>query len=78
MNYYLQLIIIFSWYFNQNRCILTQIEYYYFNQTLIDYFLIRRNSSNFTVPKYHRYIFYIVFIFNLFFTFYFEKEKYNN
>ena len=70
MNYLIQLLVILSWNLNNNQCIFTQLEYYFFNQTLIDFFLIRSNNSNFTVPRYHRYTFYLIFIFNLFTTFF--------
>ena len=62
--YWLYLIIILSCYFNHNKCIITEIEYYLFNET----FLNKKNV--YIVPKKHRYILYFNFIINLLFVFY--------
>ena len=43
---------------NNNQCILTQIEDYLFNETLIEYCFKKRSCNRFTVPKYHRYMLY--------------------
>ena len=61
----LQFLVILSWRFNDNQCILTQLEYYYFGETLIDYIYLSRNSSSFRVPWYHRYLLYLFFLFGL-------------
>ena len=41
---FLQLLVILSWIFNKNQWLITQIEDYYFNQTLIE-FLTKRNIN---------------------------------
>ncbi len=61
---FLQLLVILSWIFNKNQCLITQIEDYYFNQTLIE-FLTKRNIngiSRYIVPWYHRLNVYLIFI----------------
>ena len=61
---FLKLLVILSWIFNNNQCLITQIEDYYFNQTLIE-FLTNRNiigSSRYIVPWYHRLNVYLIFI----------------
>ena len=66
---FLQLLVILSWIFNKNQCLITQIEDYYFNQTLIE-FLTNRNiigSSRYIVPWYHRLNVYLIFIIPYFF-----------
>ena len=35
---FLQFLSILSWYINNNNCILTQLEYYFFNETLLDFY----------------------------------------
>ena len=62
----LQLIAILSWQLNDKKCILTQIEDYLFNESIIDYYfkLIGNNNNNYTkfiVPKYQRYLVYFLF-----------------
>ena len=77
--YWQSLVLLFltqvSWYFNNNNCLLTQFEYYLFNESLIDYYYRyckkKRNKSKFQVPKYQRYI--VKFIFILGIIFYFVK-----
>ena len=54
----IQSLIAISWFINNNQCILTQIEDYLFNETLIEYCFKKRSYNRFTVPKYHRYMLY--------------------
>jgi hypothetical protein len=58
-------ITICSWYYNDNKCLLTQIEDKLFGETLIEqYHKIRGKHvtySRFTVPWYHRYFMYTQF-----------------
>ena len=65
---------IISWYYNHNRCILTQIEDYLFGETLIDFYLQncakqhnlpRKGPYRFVVPKTQRYLLYSCFIMGL-------------
>lgn len=68
--YYWQSLIILlftnvSWYFNDNKCLLTQLEYYLFNESLIDYYYKyilknKRDNSKFRVPQYQRIIVKII------------------
>jgi hypothetical protein len=73
----LHFIVLLSWYFNQNKCLLTQIEDYLFHQTIIDfYFQIiykkkYRKYKKFIVPYYHRYCLYFFSILGFFFHFIF-------
>ena len=65
---FLQFLSILSWYINNNNCILTQLEYYFFNETLIDFYNRLRGrevTHSFYVPKYHRYIIYSFFLIRL-------------
>ena len=61
----LQLIAIVSWQLNDKKCILTQIEDYLFNESIIDYYFnLIGNNNNYTkfiVPKYQRYSVYFLF-----------------
>ena len=52
----LYLIIILSWFINNNNCIITQLEYLLFGSTFMG------NNKNFQVPQKHRFILYINFI----------------
>ena len=47
------LLIILSWKINNNKCLITQLEYYLFEET----FLGKKNK--FVVPIHHRFILYI-------------------
>ena len=60
--------VIISWILNNNKCLLTQIEDYLFNETIIDFYFnyIRYNSkyminNKYIVPKHQRYIVYTCF-----------------
>lgn len=52
----LHLLVILSWYFNNNKCLITQIEYYYFHETFLG------KGKKFNVPIYHRIILYFNFL----------------
>ena len=62
----LQSFVILSWKLNNNRCILTQLEDYIFNETIIDIYYKYTNKNKkhekYIVPKYQRYTLYISFI----------------
>ena len=54
-----------SWKLNNNRCIITQLEDYLFNETIIDIYgkiLNKKFNKKYVVPKYQRYPLYISFI----------------
>ena len=61
----LNAITISSWYYNDNNCILTQIEDRLFGETLIDQYNRVRGkcvvNNRFRVPWYHRYFMYTQF-----------------
>jgi hypothetical protein len=59
--YLLYFIIILSWKLNNNRCLITQVEYYLFNETFLG------KGKKFKVPVLHRYILYGNLILSLFF-----------
>jgi len=48
-------IIILSWYLNDNKCLITQIEYKIFGSTFLG------NGQKFNVPVFDRYILYFSF-----------------
>ena len=54
-------IVILSWKLNNNKCIISQLEYYLFKRTFLG------NGEKYYVPKYARYIFYLNFITGLIF-----------
>ena len=56
---YFYLIIVLSWKLNKNRCLITQIEYYYFKETFLG------KGEKYYVPKKHRYILYINILINI-------------
>ena len=62
---FLQSIVILSWYFNDNKCFLTQLEDYLFKESIVDvYFNLidnKRNYKKYIVPCYQRYIIYLIF-----------------
>jgi len=62
----LQYIAILSWHFNNNNCVITQLEDYYFNDTLLNVYNRVRgfapvHSSLYCVPTYQRYTIYVLF-----------------
>lgn len=65
----LQGIVIISWYFNNNKCLITQLEDYLFDETIIDvYFNLMDNQHKYTkyiVPSYQRIIIYLLFSFGI-------------
>ena len=63
----LQFIVILSWIFNDNNCLITQLEYMLFKQTLTQYIGIAKNNNlKFKVPFLHRLLVYIIFLYNIF------------
>ncbi len=50
---YIQYLVILSWYLNQNKCMLTELEYFFFNETFMG------KGKKYIVPKYNRNILYI-------------------
>ena len=64
---YLQILTILSWQLNKNKCILSQFEDFFFNETITDiYFKIisnKKKQKKFLVPRYQRYTLYGYFIF---------------
>ena len=61
----LQSIVILSWKLNNNKCIITQLEDYLFNETIIDIYskiFNKKFNKKYVVPKYQRYPLYISFI----------------
>lgn len=69
---FLQSITIITWNFNNNQCLLTQIENYLYNETLIQYYytsILKKNfhiNNLFLVPYTHRSIIYTLFYINLY------------
>ena len=61
----IQFIVIISWIINSNKCLITQLEYYLFNETLIEFIENRviPYRSKFTVSFFHRFCVWIIFIF---------------
>ena len=57
----LQGIVIISWFFNQNKCILTQLEDHYLGTTLIEAFYDYNPTNRYLVPSSHRYTLYLSF-----------------
>lgn len=66
---YLQLITIFSWFINDNQCLLSQIEYFLYKDTLINFYYRDNKNRRFNVPFIKRFILYFIFIFNLYIQF---------
>ena len=59
----LHFIILSSWYVNNNKCIISQLEYNYTGRTFIGY------GKKYYVPRIHRYILYGNFIVGNFYYF---------
>ena len=68
----IQAFVILSWYLNDNKCILTQIEYLLFQETIITFFL-KKQTSNFRVSQKKRNLFYLLFFLGCIYHYY----KYN-
>ena len=49
---YLHYLVILSWLLNKNKCLLTQLEYYFFKETCMG------KEEKYSVPKNNRYILY--------------------
>ena len=49
-------LVIISWWLNENRCVVSQLEYMYFGRTFLG------NGPKYFVPRRHRYLFYSNFI----------------
>jgi len=56
-------IVILSWYFNKNKCIISQLEYKLFKSTIIG------NGEKYYVPKIQRYLLYTMFTLSIFYNF---------
>ena len=50
---YIQYIVILSWLLNNNKCLITELEYYFLEETCMG------GTKNFVVPKINRYTLYI-------------------
>ena len=46
---YIQYIVLLSWLLNDNKCLITQLEYYFFKETCMG------DGKKFIVPKINRY-----------------------
>ena len=57
---YLHVIVILSWYFNNNKCIISQLEYKLFGRTFLG------KGKKYYVPLKWRYLLYINFLIGLF------------
>ena len=64
----INIITILSWYLNDNICLLTQIEKYLFDQTLVDV-LLERHSNHYIIPFRKRLPIYITFTIGFFYHF---------
>ena len=53
---YFQFIVILSWKLNNNRCIISQVEYYLFDRTFMG------KGQKFYVPRHQRYLLYTNFV----------------
>ena len=63
---FFQLLVIVSWKYYNNNCILTILEDTLFNETLLTYFGYKNNKyTRFRVPVYHRIFIYLLFLYNL-------------
>lgn len=58
---FLHLIVALSWYLNNNKCIISQIEYKLFNKTFIG------DGEKIYVPRIHRYLLYLNFVGGVYF-----------
>ena len=65
----LQAIPVISWQFNNNKCLLTQIEDYLFDETIIDFYFrligSKRDYVKYVVPKCKRYLAYLLLLINI-------------
>ena len=65
---YSNLIIISSWILNNNKCLLTQIEYYIFRETFMGM------GKQFHVPLLHRCVLYVNFIIGIIYYSFFKDS----
>ena len=69
----LQFLTIISWKLNNNKCIITQLEDYLFNETIVDiYFKYIGNNKKYVkyiVPWNQRYFLYLLFIVHIYLQF---------
>lgn len=56
---WIYLIVILSWHLNNNKCIISEIEYHMFGETFLG------KGKKYFVPKNHRYILYTNFALNV-------------
>ena len=68
---WIYLLIILSWKLNNNRCLISQLEYYIFNETF------QGKGKKYFVPCFHRYILYINFFICAMFVLFSLKERTN-
>ena len=63
----IQFTVIISWIINSNKCLITQLENYLFNETLTEFIENRviQDRSTCTVPFFHRFCLWIIFIFSI-------------
>lgn len=62
-----QLLVIVSWYFNNNNCLITQIEKKIFNKTIIEWLGLNKDKkTKYKVPFQHRLLLYLFFSYNLY------------
>ena len=52
---FVQALVCISWYLNSNKCLISQLEYYFFKETF-------NGRNKFIVPIINRYILYINFL----------------
>lgn len=80
--YYIALILpivtILTWYFNNNKCLITQTEKYLFDETIIEFYYksINQNEkkTGFVVPQSQRYSVIIIFLIQIIFNIYYFYE----
>ena len=67
----LPIVTILTWYFNNNKCLITQTEKYLFDETIIEFYYKSTNQNNkktgFIVPKSQRYTVIIIFLIQIIF-----------
>ena len=64
----IQITTITSWKLNNNVCLLTQIEQYLFDSTLIDFIYQKKSTGDKKVPRWNRYLVYLLTIVNYIYT----------
>lgn len=61
---YLHFIVILSWLLNNNKCLISQIEYYFFKETFMG------KGKKYFVPKKQRYLLYLNFLLGIIFNYF--------